>query len=150
MSTKEERKRDLKIFQILVDDICEHDPFAKLYLEDLCYALRIWDDYYDQDHPVSRESILKVFEILFIRIPTNPFFQRHSDKLLTQHAVIFNTWVAANEAEHGDETDQMYAHVWKEQTNEILPIVALILKGYGKMNEVSNQIRGIFKSKLGE
>ena len=44
----------------------------------------------------------------------------------------------------------MYAHVWKEQTNEILPIVALILKGYGKMNEVSNQIRGIFKSKLGE
>lgn len=150
MSTEEERIAGPAITAELLDDICEYDPFAKLYIMDLVQAWRIWDDIQDQDYPVTREKLLEAFEILFMRIPTNPFFQRHREKLLTQHAVIFNTWIAANKAEFGDETDQMYAHVWKEQINELVPIVALILKGYGKMNQISNEIREIFKSKLGE
>ncbi len=150
MSTIEERIRADEVTEVMLNDICEYDPFAKLYLKDLIYALRIWDDFYDKDYPVKDSAILEAFEILFIRIPTNAFFQRHRDKLITHHAAIFNAWVAANKAEYGDETDQMYAHVWKEQMMELIPIVALILKGYGKMTQVSELIRDTFKSKLGE
>ena len=150
MSTKEERLRADEYTLELLDDICEHDPFARIYLLDLIHALRIWDDFYDRDSPVSREDILTAFEILFVRIPTNAFFQRHRDKLEVHHVAIFNTWIAANEAEHGDETDQMYAHVWKEQMLELIPAVTLILKGYGKMQQISTEIRKQFKSKLGE
>ena len=150
MSTEEERIAGPAITSALLDDICEHDPFAKLYIMDLVRAWRIWDDIQDQDYPVSREELLEAFEILFMKIPTNPFFQRHREKLLTQHAVIFNTWIAANKSETGDETDQMYAHVWKEQMLELIPAVTLILKGYGKMQQISTEIRKQFKSKLGE
>lgn len=150
MSTDEEREHYKSITAELLDDICEHDPFAKLYLLDLIHALRIWDDFYDQDHSISRQEILDAFEILFVRIPTNPFFQRHRDKLEVHHVATFNTWVAANRAEHGDETDQMYAHVWKEQMMELIPTVTLILKGYGKMRQISDELRQLFKSKLGE
>jgi hypothetical protein len=150
MATEKQRREGPELTAELLDDICEYDPFAKLYIMDLVRAWRIWDDVQDQDYPASREDLLEAFELLFMKIPTNPFFQRHREKLLTQHAIIFNTWKAANKAESGDETDQMYAHVWKEQMNELLPIVALILKGYGKMNQISDEIRGLFKSKFGE
>ena len=67
MSTKEERLRADEYTLELLDDICEHDPFARIYLLDLIHALRIWDDFYDRDSPVSREDILTAFEILFLK-----------------------------------------------------------------------------------
>tara|TARA_R100000458_G_C8240015_1_gene219348 strand:+ start:388 stop:843 length:456 start_codon:yes stop_codon:yes gene_type:complete len=130
--------------------ICGNNAYAKEYIYDLLYVLGIWDNLYDQDYPVELEQILKAFELIYIKIPTNPFFNKHRDVLLTHHIATYNTWLAANENEYGTETDKMYAHVWKEQINEILPTIALILNGYESMIDVSNELRTLFKSNLGE
>ena len=44
----------------------------------------------------------------------------------------------------------MYAHVWPDTINEILPIVALLTQNYKQMEQVSDHMRKIFKAKLGD
>ena len=58
--------------------------------------------------------------------------------------------MAANLWDKGDETDKVYAHVWRDFFHEIWPVVALLTQGPPKMNEVSLKIRKLFKKQLGE
>ena len=149
MSTEEERLRDEQTSNIIIDDICGDNESAKQYIYILGDIWRTWDDIQDQDYPVTREQILKAFKELFILLPANTFFQEHRDLLLSQHLSMYNAWVASNEWEHGDETDKMYAHVWKHTCHELIPIIAYILNGCDKMKETSSLLRKLFKSKLG-
>jgi len=111
---------------------------------------RCLDDIFDADHPVSREELLEVFEYLLIKIPTNPFFTEYRETLLSQHVSMYNAWIAANEWDKGDETDKIYAHVWRDTHHELVPIVALLTQGHEKMKEISDLIRKTFKKKLGD
>ena len=83
-------------------------------------------------------------------MPFNPFFQRNRDTLQSQHVSMYNAWMASNEWEHGDETDRIYSHVWRDSYHEIVPLVALLTQGPDKMEEVSSKIRTLFKKKLGD
>jgi hypothetical protein len=58
--------------------------------------------------------------------------------------------MAANLWGEGDETDQIYAHVWRDYHQEVVPLVALLTQGPSKMQEVSFKMRQMFKKKLGE
>ena len=111
---------------------------------------RVMDDIYDQDQVVSRDDLLEVFDYLFIKLPTNPFFNQHRSTLLSQHISMWNAWMAANLREDGDETDQIYAHVWRDTHHEVVPIVALLTQGYKRMHYISELIRRTFKNKLGD
>jgi len=150
MSTKEERERDSKNRELILDQICDENQSAKEYIDILCDVWRTWDDIQDADYTVTRHQILVCFKHLFINLPTNTFFNENRDMLLSQHLSMYNAWIAANEWEQGDETDQMYAHVWKNTLHELVPIVAFILKGRDQMEDTSSLIRKLFKSKLGE
>tara|TARA_R100000781_G_C4080512_1_gene127551 strand:- start:2899 stop:3351 length:453 start_codon:yes stop_codon:yes gene_type:complete len=150
MSTKEERERDSKNRELILDQICDENQSAKEYIDILCEVWRTWDDIQDADYTVTRHQILDCFKHLFINLPTNTFFNENRDMLLSQHLSMYNAWIAANEWEQGDEIDQMYAHVWKNTLHELVPIVAFILKGRDQMEDTSSLIRKLFKSKLGE
>tara|TARA_B100001250_G_scaffold141439_1_gene121000 strand:- start:393 stop:848 length:456 start_codon:yes stop_codon:yes gene_type:complete len=148
MATTEERKQRKKQNEPILDTVCNGNPDAREYLYLVTRALRIWDDVQDQDYEVTRENLLEAFEILFVQLPTNKFFVQNYDVLLSQHITIFNTWVAANEREKGDETDRMYSHVWAQGINELLPIVALLTKGYNHMRNTSTVMRRVFQEQL--
>ena len=150
MSTIEERARDSDNRELIVNEICGTNTSAREYIDILCEIWRTWDDIQDGDFPVTRHDILSSFKHLFVTLPTNTFFNEHRALLLSQHISMYNAWIAANEWELGDETDQIYAHVWKNTLHELVPIIALILHGPKKMEETSSLIRKLFKSKLGE
>ncbi len=150
MATTEERKANKEQNEPILDKVCNGNPDAREYLYLVTRALRIWDDVQDQDHEVTRENLLEAFEILFVQLPTNKFFVQNYDVLLSQHLMIFNTWVAANEREKGDETDRMYSHVWSQSINELLPIVALLTQGYNHMRNTSIVMRKVFQETLPE
>ena len=150
MATTEERKANKKQNEPILDTVCNGNPDAREYLYLVTRALRIWDDVQDQDHEVTRENLLEAFEILFVQLPTNKFFVQNYDVLLSQHLMIFNTWVASNEREKGDETDKMYSHVWSQSINEILPIVALLTQSYNHMRNTSTVMRKVFQETLPE
>jgi len=116
----------------------------------LARITRVLDDVFDNDQVITREEHLEVLEYLFVRLPTNPFFIRHQDVLLSQHLSMFNAWMAANVAEKGDDTDQIYAHVWRDTLHEVIPIVALLTQGYDAMPPISQEVRKLFKKQLGE
>ena len=150
MTTQKERET---IQQKIIDFIKEAggtDSCARAYLWMLARITRTLDDIYDDDQEVTREDLLEVFDYLFIKLPTNQFYVAHQDVLVSQHLSMWNAWMAANKAEHGDEVDQIYAHVWRDTHQEVIPIVALLTQGHEQMNTVSDKVRQLFKKQLGE
>ena len=150
MSTPEERKTDLQKAIYIVKEACGEDKNAEQYLWMLCEVWRRLDDIYDQDVDVTREQTLEVIEILFLKLPTNVFFIRHQDVLLSQHLSMWNAWQASNKWENGDDTEKIYSHVWRYTIHEVIPIVALLTQGYDKMKTISIEVRKLFKTNLGE
>ena len=102
------------------------------------------------DQEVSREQLLELTEWFFVELPFNPFFREYRDLLESQHIAMWNAWMAANTWEKGDDTDQIYGHVWRDTHHEVFAIVAMLTQGPAKMKEVSSKIRTLFKKKLGE
>ena len=150
MTTQKEREIIDEKAKKIIELAAGGDANAAQYLWMLARITRVLDDVFDNDQVITREEHLEVLEYLFVRLPTNPFFIRHQDVLLSQHLSMFNAWMAANVAEKGDETDQIYAHVWRDTLHEVVPIVALLTQGYDAMPPISQEIRTLFKKQLGE
>ena len=150
MTTAQERVVIQEKTKAIIKDACGDDVDAQAYLWMIARITRTLDDIYDADQEVTRNDLLEVLEYLFVRMPTNGFYCRHQHVLLSQHISMYNAWMAANLAENGDETDKIYAHVWRDTHHELIPIVALLTQGYQKMQIVSLEIRKTFKNKLGE
>ena len=150
MTTEKEREVIQNQTYNIINKAAGGNQAAADYLWMLSRITRTMDDVYDQDQKISREDYLEVFEYLLVRMPTNPFFNHNRSLLLSQHLSMYNAWMAANRRESGEETDQIYAHVWRDTIHEVIPIVALLTQGYSAMEHVSELIRITFKKKLGE
>ena len=150
MTTQEERTAYEEATHAIIKEAAGKNMAAAHYLWNLACISRTIDDIYDQDQEVTREQMLEAVEYLLIEMPFNPFFVQHRDTLQSQHVSMYNAWMAANLWERGDETEQIYAHVWRDLFQEILPLAALLTQGTKKMNEVSLKIRQLFKKQLGE
>jgi hypothetical protein len=114
----------------------------------LSQALRTIDDIYDEFEIVTQNELLAVVEILFVRLPSNKFYQENRECLFSQHVSMWNAWEISNVLYLGDSLDKLYAHVLRDYVNEILPLVALITQGHVKMKEVNSLIRSLFKKEL--
>lgn len=150
MTTQEERDVYEQATHVLIKEAAGDNMAAAHYLWNLACISRTIDDIYDQDQEVTKAQMIEAVEYLLIEMPFNPFFIRHRDTLQSQHVTMYNAWMAANLWEQGDETEQIYAHVWRDFFQEIWPLVALLTQGTKKMNEVSLKIRQLFKKQLGE
>jgi len=150
MSDQEWRDENDKKVDFVIDTITNGNEYAFNYLHDVATAARIVDDIYDEFENVTSSQVRTVVEILFVRIPTNPFFLRYRKELETHHFAMWQAWEASNVLKEGDETDQIYYHVLRDYCNEILLFVALKCLGYNRVREINMLIRGLFNKKLGE
>ena len=150
MSTVHERLLNDKKVDYAQNLAAGNDTDALSYLKLIAYCARLADDIADEPDSVSQVQLLGLVETLFIKLPSNSFYIKHNDKLLSQHITIWNTWEASNVLDSGDSTDKIYAHVLRDYVNELLPLVALLTQGHDKMKEVNGLIRSLFKKELGE
>lgn len=150
MSTKQEREENEKKANFIIEQAAGNNLDAIEYLTLISAASRITDDVFDEFENVTKNNVLTVIEVLFIRIPANKFFKKNQDLLFSQHVSMWNAWEASNMLDKGDNMDKIYAHVLRDYLNEILPLVALITQGHNKMKEVNSMIRSLFKKELGE
>ena len=134
-SAKEREENDLKV-DFIIGQAAGTDENAVEYLTLLSQALRTIDDIYDE------------VEILFVRLPSNKFYQENRECLFSQHVSMWNAWEISNVLYSGDDLDKLYAHVLRDYVNEILPVVALITQGHAKMKEINSLIRPLFKKEL--
>ena len=150
MTTQKERDYYTELTKEIIKDAAGKNKFAYDYLWKLMCISRTVDDIYDMDQKITRNQLLEAIGYLLFEMPYNPFFMRHRDTLSSQHVSMHNAWMAANLWGKGDEIDQIYAHVWRDYHQEVVPLVALLTQGPSKMQEVSFKIRRMFKKKLGE
>ena len=99
MTTLKERKELGKKTLEIISSAAGKDGFALDYLWMWARCSRCLDDIFDDDHHVSREELLEIFEYLLIKIPTNPFFTEYRETLLSQHVSMYNAWMSANESD---------------------------------------------------
>ena len=146
-STEERKENDLKV-DFIIGQAAGTDENAVEYLTLLSQALRTIDDIYDEYEIVTQNELLAVVEILFVRLPSNKFYQENRECLFSQHVSMWNAWEISNVLYSGDDLDKIYAHVLRDYVNEILPVVALITQGHAKMKEINSLIRPLFKKEL--
>lgn len=145
MSTTEERRITGDNVNKLIPLACNGNKHAEKYLASIAWATRIIDDLYDKDVQVKREDIEKLFYILLIEIPTNPFFLQNFQSLISQHIVIYNAWIDSNKwQEELNVTKRLYAHVVRDYIGELVPFIAFLTGGSESMRKISLVARETF------
>lgn len=145
MSTPEERKENDASVNMIIPLCCNGNNLAEKYLHDMAWVNRIIDDLFDKDVEVSKADIERVFYVLAIEIPTNPFYAQNFQALMAQHIIIYNSWMDSNRWEFDkDKTKRIYAHVLKHYLIELLPLVAFMTGGTKLMREISIKARELF------
>lgn len=149
MSTETERTANEAAVAELIQLAAHDQPAAARYLEILAGAARVLDDIYDGDHPVSREAAISAFYGALVELPQNEFWQKHCSFLTALHFAALNAWLDANQlARRGRPLDVVYAHVLRDQINELLPAVAQLTGGWELARRVSLRMRDLFAKDL--
>ena len=150
MSTEEEREINKKTLLPFIKEVVGDNLAAQEYLYSLAKAMRIIDDIYDQDYPVSKEETLEVIKTFIITIPMNSFYRTHQNLLLSHHITMWNTWSISNDLYKQGELDKVYAHVIRDYCYEIFVLVALLTQGEKHMNKINKLIRNVIKKPFDE
>lgn len=147
MSTKQERDDVDDRINYIVPKTCNGDVFAEKYLYHISYVSRKIDDLYDGDNEVTKEEIDRLFYLLLVDIPSNPFVIKNFGVLLSQHLIIYNCWRHANLwNDDPDDTKRLYAYVIRDYMIELIPLVAFLTGGTENMNKIALEARSLFLS----
>lgn len=121
------------------DLIAGQDGAALAYLQALCYAARLMDDAVDADHgPVDYH---RLFHVLLVELPANPFFQRHRAALIAMHSASLNAWQDADAWLAHPDLRRQHALVFRDYLTELGLLVAYLVGGYDHRRAVSLQVR---------
>ena len=151
MSTEKEREINKKTLLPFIKEVVGDNLAAEEYLYSLAKAMRIIDDIYDQDYPVSKNQLIETIKTFIITIPMNSFYRKHQDLLLSHHITMWNTWRISNVLDsQGDSLDKIYAHVLRDYCYEIFVLVALITQGEKHMIKINKKIRNVIKKEIGK
>jgi hypothetical protein len=149
MSTPTERTENDRRVEIAVAQASNGDGAARRYLYIVANAARVLDDLVDGDAKVPAEQIIEVFQALLIEVQRNPFFQKNREYLTALQLTALNCWLDANAWEKSDDaTERLYAHVMRDQINELLPAVAYLTGGWSHCRAYSLGFRRTFKKEF--
>lgn len=119
--------------------IAGHDAAAMGYLQAICYAARLMDDAVDADHgPVEYH---RLFHVLLVEVPANPFFQAHREALIAMHSATINAWQDADAWLTTQDIRRQHALVFRDYLTELGLLVAYLCGGYDHRRTVSLQVR---------
>ena len=150
MSTEKEREINKKTLLPFIKEVVGDNLAAEEYLYSLAKAMRIIDDIYDQDYPVSKNQLIETIKTFIITIPMNSFYRKHQDLLLSHHITMWNTWYISNDLYKQGELDKVYAHVIRDYCYEIFVLVALLTQGEKHMNKINKLIRNVIRKPFDE
>ena len=148
MSTEKEREINKKTLLPFIKEVVGDNLAAEEYLYSLAKAMRIIDDIYDQDYPVSKNQLIETIKTFIITIPMNSFYRKHQDLLLSHHITMWNTWYISNDLYKQGELDKVYAHVIRDYCYEIFVLVALLTQGEEHMIKINKKIRNVIKKEI--
>ena len=117
-----------------------HGP-ARSYLECICFAARLMDDAVDADHgPVD---LPRLFHVLLVELPGNPFFLAHREALLALHSATLNAWQDADVWLKLTDLRRQHALVFRDYLTELGLTVAYLVGGYEHRRQISLTVRDL-------
>ena len=119
--------------------IAGQDAAALGYLQSICYAARLMDDAVDADHgPVDYH---RLFHVLLVELPANPFFQAHRAALIAMHSATLNAWQDADAWLAHADIRRQHALVFRDYLTELGLLVAYLVGGYDHRRAISLPVR---------
>lgn len=97
------------------------------WLMALWNLIQVFDDMADGDQSSREELDCAILDSL-VNMPSNPFYQQHSETLLPLLAVAFLKWKASDMAERAGEADEV-SFVWRASYYDIVLAVVQIVHG---------------------
>ena len=134
-------------FGSLLEQAAMSNPHAVEFLLDAFCVAHTWDDLIDRDRPISDEDINEAFYTALVKLPRNPFYRQHTDRLgecLERHVL---DWLTTTRWERDPEMTRQQAEIaWiiRGSYTQLVTETALILGGFGRALAVQDQVRQIF------
>jgi len=122
------------------------DPQAVQFILDLGDAAELWDDLEDQDKPIDKAQVSRVFTNLLVELPLNPFFERYKMQLIPLMVAGINAWQDATMLEKGSDNDRAMAYVLRDWYVELTAFVVYLVRGREAMRACSMDIRRFFSA----
>ncbi len=113
---------------------------AVALVETVAMVSQVWDDLIDGDREVSRDQINRAFRAALYQIPMNPFYQRHSVKLIPLMDAFILDWINANALEKMGESGKRLAFVLRDASTALAVHCAELIGGFEWAQEVGPKI----------
>lgn len=127
---------------------CENNAAAAEMLKTLASISQAADDFVDGDTR-SSDRMSMMLKMCLIDLPANEFYRAHHAVLAPVMLVAISQWNASNEwAESSNEDIQMFAYVYREALEQIIPVVAQLCGGDAL--EVAKDVNDFYHLENGE
>lgn len=87
------------------------------------------DDLYDQDKPVTREKIKKIFRKLICDIPNNDFYKKFYPQISALMTSAYLMWMNSTELESGSTEDRFICFQIRNSTMNIIHNLIFLVGG---------------------
>lgn len=128
---------------------CLSDVDAVCFCLSLWEVIHIWDDLYDQDKKVPKDTLNGVFTYLLVELPNNPFYVANQLRLRPMIESMILQWHSANAIEDGSVkvgNGHRKAYMLRAFYYQIVHYCGLLLHGW----EYAQRNIGPFQSIYGE
>lgn len=103
---------------------------AEGWLLDMWESFQGLDDWRDNDHNDGKD-IERVIYLTLVRMPSNPFFQAHANRLLPVLSNVVLKWTASNVMEDEKQEEQLpKAFMWRAGFYDLILEVVNVVHGF--------------------
>lgn len=121
---------------------CQGNAEAARYLMIILQLCHFYDDWYDQDKPISHESFRRHIWMHWAELPINPFRTQYFADLYPLEVAALQDWLDANELEQmDDEHARTIAWGLRDSVSQIVAYVARLCGGFDWALEIGPQMR---------
>ena len=119
------------------------------YLLIMSKVFRSWDDLYDEDRLVTKETANECFSALSFDLSRNKFFVENRQALEAFVFIAWNAWMDSNEWKANvDKMKGLCAWFIRDWCNEIMPLVAWLVGGAEHARAISLKCREMYLKEL--
>lgn len=126
-----------------------NEPAAQL-ISMLGQVSQIADDFVDRDVERNSEDMTAILSLCLVEIPENPFYQAYSHWLRPIFSSCLAQWNASNEWAKGTEQQKVYAFVYRETLEIVIPLIASLIGGRDHGLQVAKEVNSFYHQPGGE
>jgi len=124
-----------------IEGLLNHDQFATAFCKQVVCIAETWDDLYDKDKEVNKNTINDVFWMALVALPSNPFYRKYFGQLNPLITNGIMAWLDANECELCGDEGKEIAHDLRNHFLDVLNYTLYLVRGYDFARDHGYELR---------